>query len=214
MQSAVLRWSMVGILLLALILVPFVLWEEGFDAFAARLLDQDNAPVIALVVIALLAADIFLPVPSSLVAVSAGALLGWQVGTVTVWIGLTLGCLAGYWTGAWGGAPVVSRFMGADELERANRLAERIGFGTLVVARAVPVLAEGSVLAAGLVRYPFRGFFIITALANLGVAALYCFVGAASLETSSFLLAFAGAIIVPVAGFLIWKLVMRARPAG
>ncbi len=61
----------------------------------------------------------------------------------------------------------------------------------------VPVLAEASVLFAGMSKMNFRRFLIISTLSNLGISIVYAAVGAYSVSENSFLLAFAGAIIIP-----------------
>ena len=99
------RWRRVlvlvpGMLVLALlvaILVPFLLFGEDLEAWAGTLLRPSASPVAAAsVVFLLLAADIVLPLPSSLIATAAGAQLGWGLGTVTVFAGLTAGHATGY----------------------------------------------------------------------------------------------------------------------
>jgi membrane protein DedA with SNARE-associated domain len=73
----------------------------------------------------------------------------------------------------------------------------------IVICRAVPVLAEASVLFAGVTRMPFRRFLLLAGLSNLGIAVTYSAVGAYALEAESFLLAFAGAIILPGIAMLV-----------
>ena len=75
--------------------------------------------------------------------------------------------------------------------------------------RAVPVLAETSLLAAGMVRMPMGRFLPAMMLSNAGVALVYAWIGAQSAEWDSFLLAVAGSIAVPALGWgvgaLAWK---------
>ena len=54
---------------------------------------------------ALLALDVFLPVPSSIVSTGAGVLLGFWTGAAVIWIGMTLGCVIGYVFGAYAAVP-------------------------------------------------------------------------------------------------------------
>ena len=71
----------------------------------------------------------------------------------------------------------------------------RYGDWTILICRPVPVLAEASVIFAGLVGAPFARFFALTALSNLGIALGYAAFGAFSMRMDSFLLAFLGALI-------------------
>jgi membrane protein DedA with SNARE-associated domain len=92
---------------------------------------------------------------------------------------------------------VARRFVGEEGLVRAERLATRYGDWTLLVCRPVPVLAEASVIFAGIIRAPFARFAWLTAASNLGIAVGYAAFGAFSIRVDSFLLAFLGALIIP-----------------
>lgn len=62
--------------MLAAVVVPFLLFGDWFDTVAAQLLSGERKFEMFLVTSGLLAADVFIPVPSSAVSVSAGMLLG------------------------------------------------------------------------------------------------------------------------------------------
>jgi len=191
------RWFLLTILLLALILVPFFIWEDWFNTLGDRIARGELSTWYAAAAIAaLLASDIVLPIPSSIVSAAAGVLLGFWKGTLTVWIGMSVACLIGYWIGA-RATGFARRFVGPDGLARADRLAARYGDYALLVCRPVPVLAEASTIFAGVVHTPFRRYLHLTTWSNLGIAAGYSAVGAFSMRVDSFLLAFLGAIALP-----------------
>src|SRR5262245_36880139 len=201
------RWFLLSVLLLALILVPFFIWEDWFNALGEHIARGETSTwYTAAAIAALLASDIVLPIPSSIVSAAAGVLLGFWKGTLTVWAGMSIGCLCGYWIG--GRATGFARgLVGPEGLSRAERLAARYGDYALIVCRPVPVLAEASTIFAGLVHTPFRRYLQLTTWSNLGIAAGYAAVGAFSMRVDSFLLAFLGAIAIPGIGMLI----MRSR---
>ena len=121
-------------------------------------------------VVALLAADVVLPVPSSLVSTAAGAALGFTVGTVASILGMTLCSQLGYTLGRRLGVPIVSRIVSSDALAIASqRLANR-AISALVIMRPVPVLAEASVVMAGVLGVNPARFFLTTLLANIGIS--------------------------------------------
>jgi 3-dehydroquinate synthase len=204
--------------LLALILVPFLLFEGEVVELAGALFSAGGqaGALLALVIVALLAGDAFLPVPSSLVSVAAVALFGWA-GGLLIWIGMTIGCGLGYWLGSRAGRPLAERFIGRGEVARAQRIAGNLGPATLVLTRAVPVLAEAATVAAGLAAMPLRRFALATGLANAGVAFVYAAWGAAAVGSAgsagSFVLLFAAAIAVPVGGWVALRLFTRLRTA-
>ena len=193
------RWAVLWILLIGLVLLPFLLFEQQFNAFAEHITrDGTSKWLVASAVFALLALDVFLPVPSSIVSTASGVLLGFGLGSAVVWTGMMAGCLVGYAIGATR-IGAARRFIGDDGIRRASALMQRYGDLALVLCRPVPVLAEASVVFAGLVRANYGRFVRLTAVSNLGIAAGYAAVGAFSrrLDSYSFLIAFAGALLLP-----------------
>lgn len=214
-RRAGLRWLALSLALLAAIIIPFVLLEDRLMGWTSAALDgaRDQPWLGAGLIIGLLTGDIVLPVPSSLVSAFAGAAFGWRMGAGVIWIGMTLGCVAGYLLGASAGRVLAVRVVGEGELARARRLFDNIGPAALIITRAVPVLAEAGVLAAGAARMPFGPFLISTTLANAVAAAAYAGVGAAAASSGSFLIAFLGLASIPAVAWTVWTVVARRRTA-
>jgi uncharacterized membrane protein YdjX (TVP38/TMEM64 family) len=200
------QWALLWSLLLALVLVPFLVFEKQFEQLATWLA-QGNASgwTTAAAIAGLLAFDVFLPVPSSIVSTAAGVLLGFWRGAAIVWIGMTAGCLIGYAFGA-RAAGAARRLVGDASLARTATVMDRHGQWALVLCRPIPVLAEASVVFAGLVRTPRAPFVALTAGSNLGIALAYAAVGAYSMEAQSFLLTFLGALALPGLALVAGKL--------
>jgi len=191
------RWAVIWV-----VLIGFFLFETRFNTLAAQMTRSDSATWLASSsIFGLLALDVFLPVPSSIVSTAAGVLLGFWRGAALVWAAMMVACVTGYALGA-RAAGLARRFVGEAGLEHADQLLTRYGDWTLVVCRPVPVLAEASVIFAGLVGTPFRHFVALTALSNLGIAAGYAAFGAFSMSVDSFVVAFLGALIIP--GVVMW----------
>ena len=87
-----------------------------------------------------------------------------------------------------------------------EKLQNKYGDWIIILSRAVPVLAEASILTAGIGRMRFKRFILLVLLSNLGISIAYSFIGAYSGYINSFLLAFAGAIILPGAAMAIFKI--------
>jgi len=188
------RLALLAAALLAFILIPFFLWEDALTAFATDLITgHKGAWWIAPAIAALLAADIVLPIPSSLLATASGALLGFAAGTIANFTGLTLGCLGGYYAGR----PAGAKLLKESEKQRLETLWQKYGDWTIVVTRAVPVLAEAAAVFAGASRMETKRFFKFTALANAGVAILYAAIGAFAMSANSFLAAVIGSLLLP-----------------
>lgn len=191
------RWVWIGGFLLAAVLVPYALLEARLGSFTQAALEARNSGVTGMLVIAgLLALDVLLPIPSSIVATASGVVFGAVEGTVVNWAGLMAGCCAGYGIGR-SGAAWVRRFVGYRDIARAQAMIERFGNLAAAVCRPVPVLAEASVVLLGMLGWPFRKFLLWMALSNLGIAAVYAIAGAYAARWDSFLLAFCGSMLLP-----------------
>ncbi|MFC1749947.1 3-dehydroquinate synthase [Pseudomonadota bacterium] len=200
-------WYMIGVM--ALVITSFVLFEQQtqlwIDSTAESLSrsGQGEGWLIPLFIISLLTFDVLLPIPSSVVAVFSATSLGFSLGAVSVWLGLMLGSCFGYLIGASSQQWVLKRWVGDKDYQRSRQLADKMGAAALVMMRGVPVLAETSVIAAGMVRYPIKKFILITALANAGLAAAFAYVGAQAGIKESFLLVLAGSIAIPSLAWLL-----------
>lgn len=189
--------------ILAVILVPFFLFGDRIEAWTNQFLKTSDSNKLwaASVISFLLAADIFLPVPSSIVSTGAGYLLGFVNGSLASFIGMTIGCIAGYFFAL--NSRKAVQWIGQYNFDRLEKFFQRSGAWAIVLARPIPVLAEASVLFAGISRMKFSKFMIASTLSNLGISVMYAAVGAYSVSVNSFLLAFSGAIIIPAIAKLI-----------
>lgn len=190
------RMGLAAATLLGVVLIPFVLIGHTLEAWTSDLIrDARGAFLTAAIGVTLLAADVVLPIPASVVATAMGALLGMAAGTAVNVLGLTAGCIGGYSLGRIAGRPWAERRLGGDYARLASLL-DRYGTSVLAICRAVPVLAEASVIAAGALGLSVvRSFAVLTA-ANLGVGGVYAILGASAVE-ASLPLAFAAAVLLP-----------------
>ena len=92
------RLTLLIVISLLIPLVPFAVVGElpGEQWLSAT---GNSALMFGLTGSALLAADVLLPIPSSIVGTLLGARLGFIPGWACVWLGLVVGNLAGYTTG-------------------------------------------------------------------------------------------------------------------
>ena len=172
-----LRLSLMPALVLAAILVPFFLLNDRLQAATTAFLVGAGDITVALAAVALLAGDMLLPVPSSLVSLAAAGALGMVWGAVAIWTGMTLGCLIGWATGRGLLAPL-DRAVGERTTDAGP---SRWGVWAVILCRPVPVLAEMSVLVAAAKGMPLGVLMLACALANLPVALAYGWFGAAYL---------------------------------
>jgi len=180
-------------------ILPFLLLGESFEVWVDRW--RENSPsgwILAVAVIGLLSTDILLPVPSSVVNTLAGSQLGAVNGAITCWLGMSLGAVLGFALARFGGKPIAERLSKPEQLEQMQALNSRYGPGILVLFRAVPVLAEASVLLVGLHGLSWRRFLPPVLLSNFGIALAYAYFGQVAAERQWLPLALGIAIALPL----------------
>jgi uncharacterized membrane protein YdjX (TVP38/TMEM64 family) len=181
-QAISVRDLLFPILLVAVVLAVPILPFLGFGARLERRVASwlDPAPshaIAAAMTVGLLAVDVYLPIPSSVVSTSAAALLGFWLGTAASWLGMTLGGIAGFLPARFLGRWAAVRLSNPAELDRIDRLSRRFGPLVIVLTRPIPVLAEASVLALGATDLAWSKFLVPLMLSNLGIAAVYSALG-------------------------------------
>jgi uncharacterized membrane protein YdjX (TVP38/TMEM64 family) len=198
MQDVV-RWSIIVTLVLLVPVIPFLSFGDSLEARVERWFDASLSPVATATIVAgVLASDIVLPIPSSFVSTLAGSRLGFVVGTVVVWLGLTAGAMIGFWLARTFGRPLAARLSSPEDLRRMELLGEERGPFVLALTRALPVLAEASVLLVGAIGVPWRRFLPVVMLANLGLAAAYAALGHYAREEGNLAVALAASIALPL----------------
>ncbi len=200
------RWLVLAAIGALVLLGPLV-FADQIEQIANAAADKarHHPMMVASLIIAALALDIFLPVPNGVTNTLAGAIFGFAGGMAVIWIGLMAASLLGYGVGAMAARPLARRLLGEQELERAHRVAAGFGPLLLILSRPVPVFAELASLAAGMSAMPLRLFLLLTGLANLAVAFVYAGIGAAAMSTNSGGLAMLGAVILPLCAWLTYR---------
>ncbi len=203
---------LVGITLLALLvpLVPWVLFGARIDRLVADWLDPPPPPLLlAALEVGVLAVDILLPVPSSVVATLGGGRWGIAAGSLCAWLGMTAGSLAGWWLGRKAGGRHLDRLQNGERALLRDR-GQTAGPMIVVLSRPLPLLAEAVALAAGGAGMPLRTFAMAAAAGNAVIAVTWSWLGAAGEGSDAVPLSLLVALVVPVA--LAWGAVRLWRP--
>lgn len=202
----------VGVLLglmMAFIVGSHFLLNETLHSFFSSNSTQLHGVAAAILVFSGLATDVVLPVPSSVISVWAYVSQGLGLGFVVVWAGMMTACVLGYLLGAGAGRSVSQKFIKSDDLDLARQLFNRFGSLALVLCRAVPVLAEASIICAGIAGMPLRRFLFISALANAGIALAYGVATTWAVANASFGLVFFASVSLPLTAVAIYKLIPK-----
>lgn len=165
----------VPLVVILLVIFPFLLFGQEFEAWAIELTEGNDRWVLVGIGVSLLAFDVVLPVPSSILAILLSARLGTIPGTMAIVSGLTLGSCVGYILGRLSTQLAGTAKAQADGFGRLSNL--RFGILSVAVFRPVPVLAETSSILAGHYRMPFGAFFLVSLLANIAVGVTYALIG-------------------------------------
>jgi len=176
-------------------IVPFVIigelpgeqWLSGAD---------DDALLFALTGGGLLALDIALPVPSSIVGTLLAARLGFWPGFIATWAGLLVGNMVGF---------SLARFAAKHLRDWLPPFPETTTLVLVFLSRPVPVVAEAMALAAGATRISAVHFLLVCGAGNFVYALILAGNGAAFVPG-----AFAGPglvvpMLLPVAAWLVWR---------
>jgi uncharacterized membrane protein YdjX (TVP38/TMEM64 family) len=188
-------------------LVPFLVYGTRLDHAVARLLDPlPSPPVLAAIEMGVLAADLLLPVPSSMVATLGGAQLGIALGTLCAWIGMTIGSMAGWWLGRSAGGRALAG-LADDERERLLGQQRRYGPLAVVLSRPLPLVAEAAAIMAGATGMGWREFLLAAGSGNLAIALVWSIAGAMGRDADSLQWMLIGSLVVPVV--ITWLVLRR-----
>ncbi len=207
-----LRPLLIVALALLVPIVPFLGFGEALEAKIAGWFDPPPPPMtVALATVTLLASDILLPVPSSLVSTLAGSQLGIVAGTAVSWLGMTAGAIGGFYLARRLGRVIATRLATADDLARMDRVAEHYGFWVVIFTRPLPVLAEAAVLLLGTTELAWTQFLPAMMLSNVGIALVYSALGQVAQSQGQLPLALGASIALPVLAATIARLLWRTE---
>jgi uncharacterized membrane protein YdjX (TVP38/TMEM64 family) len=129
--------------------------------------------------IALLWADVVLPVPQAAVIAALGIVYGTVLGGLVGSVGLITGGLLGYLVMRTALRRLVKRLVGRRSLEKAESLFERAGAWAIVLTRSLPYsIPEALVFLAGVAGMPMGKFLASLAVGSVPTAFAFAAVGA------------------------------------
>jgi uncharacterized membrane protein YdjX (TVP38/TMEM64 family) len=163
---------------------------------------DDHAWLFALAGAGLLASDILLPIPSSIVGTMLGARLGFAAGFLATFAGLMTGQVIAYAASRWllrresGDLPVAPTMM------------------AIFLSRPVPVLAEAMAMAAGASNLRWGQFLLACGSGNLVYALALALNGAELVPRAMLGPGLLLPMLLPVAGWFVWQWTRRSTSTG
>jgi uncharacterized membrane protein YdjX (TVP38/TMEM64 family) len=147
--------------------------------------------------IALLWADVVLPVPQTAVIAALGIVYGVLLGGLVGSVGLISGGLLGYLVVRTALQGFLKRLVGRRAMERAEGLFEHAGGWAIVLSRSLPYsIPEALVFLAGIAGMPMRQFLASLALGSIPIAFVFAAIGAGLADEPA--LALLGSSVLPV----------------
>ncbi len=198
------RYAIVATIIATLILISFVLVE----ALGVPLLTDPSEDIraggwiAALIGGGLLLADVFIPIPSSVIMIAHGAAFGVLGGFLLSFAASVGGAMIGWWVGR-KGSPVMNRIVTPRERRQANAFILRYGLLAIIVSRLLPIVAETVAIMAGTTDIGWKRMLVATSVGAVPPALIYAIAGSATTDFASGLLVTVGVIIVALIAWII-----------
>lgn len=141
-----------------------------------------------------LASDILLPVPSSIVMYTNGYVLGLLGGSLISLLALAAGSVVGYYLGMF-----TSIGVKAKGNERADAILSKYGMLSILISRGIPIISESICIVCGYNRMPFKTYFILSIIGYIPLCLLYAFCGSIGFSEDIFLISFGSSIVIAIA---------------
>jgi uncharacterized membrane protein YdjX (TVP38/TMEM64 family) len=208
------RLWLIPLILLTAIIGPFLLWGDTFEALlslqAMHSLLERHREIGWLIGIVLLVADLFLPIPSTIVMSALGWLYGPFVGGVVSSCGLFLSAQLAYQLSLRFGRKIAIRLADEESLAAASRWFSKAGGACVAVSRCLPVLSEAIACLAGLSRFPQRDFLVASLLGTLPAGFTFAFIGQLGHEDSA--TATTLSALIPILLWFTYRRISRGSP--
>jgi uncharacterized membrane protein YdjX (TVP38/TMEM64 family) len=160
--------------------------------------------------IALIWADLVLPIPQTAVVAALGIVYGSALGGLLGSLGLTTGGLLGYALMRTGARRVVRRFAGDRSLRKMESLFDRGGAWAIVLTRSLPYsVPEAMVFLAGLAGMPMGKFAAALTIGSVPAAFVFAAIGAGWSDQP--VLALAASYVLPIFLLPLALYVLRPR---
>ncbi|PIQ22258.1 MAG: hypothetical protein COW65_04270 [Cytophagales bacterium CG18_big_fil_WC_8_21_14_2_50_42_9] len=162
-----------------LIITTFLLFADIEKWIEANLNSDKSIATYTLLSFAFLALDTLLPVPSSLLMLLNGKVLGLFFGTLVSFGSSLLSSVFGFYLGR-SANPYFDKFFSAQDKAYSNNLFRKFGNTAITISKALPILSEAISFVAGTTSLPFKTFLLYSAIGHLMVSAIYAYLGSFS----------------------------------
>lgn len=162
---------------------------------------QSRGILPAVIGVLLLVADIWLPIPSSIIMTANGAIFGVLIGTTLSITGSLGASLVGFGMGR-AGSNILRRLVTTPEYEASESLLRRWGMTAIIVTRPVPILAETFAIMAGASSLSWTRFTMAAIAGTSPAAFIYALAGAKATDVGTGILIFP--LVLLLSGIFWW----------
>jgi len=191
------------------IIIVFLLFSDFEKAISVKLGDQQKIASFSVFSFILLVADIILPVPSSLVMILNGKVLGLAGGTFLSLTSSILSSSLGFYIGRTT-SKGLNKFFSEKEIKMGNFLFDKYGNISIALSKGLPILSESVSFLSGNTSISFKRFLFYSFIGHLPVSFIYAFVGSYANTLDSYLVS-GGIIIITVCVFFIFQILIRRK---
>jgi uncharacterized membrane protein YdjX (TVP38/TMEM64 family) len=184
-----------------LIIVSFFFFQNlelFFNTLQNRF--RENPFSFAFISFIILASDIVLPVPSSIVMFVNGYVLGTAFGAAISLIASLFGSVLGYYIGSFTSFGLKSK---SDNY--VKKLIETYGPLTILISRGIPVLSESVSIVCGYNQMSFKSYFTFNLFGYIPICLIYSFFGNVGYDKHLFLISFGFSLFISAAFWFLGK---------
>lgn len=180
------RYALVATVIATLILASFLIVEALGVPLLTDPTDRMNEGgwIAATIGGGLLLADVFIPIPSSVIMITHGAIFGILGGFVLSLVASVGGAMIGWWVGHRGGR-WMDRIISPKEKEQANDFIARYGILAIIISRLIPIVAETVAIMSGTTNLGWKRVLIATTIGAAPPALIYAIAGEATDDFAS-----------------------------
>ncbi|QNF33960.1 VTT domain-containing protein [Adhaeribacter swui] len=183
-----------------LIIITFLLFGDLENRITTYVHSEQSVVTFTFLSLGFLAFDTLLPVPSSLLMILNGKVLGFLGGSLVSWAGSLVSSVLGFYLGR-SANPLFDKFFSAQDKTFSNNFFRKYGNMALLVSKALPILSEAVSFVAGTTAMSFKTFLLYSALGHLIISLVYGYLGSFSNSLHSGLIT---VIIILSTVFLGW----------
>jgi len=183
-----------------LVITTFLLFEDLEIWIQAHINSEKSLFTYTLLSFCFLAFDTLLPVPSSLLMILNGKILGSFFGTLLSFAASLLASVFGFYLGR-SANPYFDKFFAIQDKAYSNNLFRKFGNLAITISKALPILSEAISFVAGTTAIAFKTFLLYSAIGHFVVSVMYAYLGSFSNAINSGLVT---VIIIVLTVLLSW----------